>query len=254
MTESNLIDKNSCASGANACEEMEETAYLHSGERVDDLLVNGLKIIQNPDAFCFGCDAVEIANFVTGGAKDRAIDLGSGTGIITILLGGKKGIRCTGVEIQSDMAEMSRRSIAMNGLENMCDIVNAPMQDVKAHFESGCATIVVSNPPYRKKDGGTAIENMSVALARHEIAVTLKEVLDAAAYLTRPGGRFYLIHRADRLAEIIYECKSRKLEPKVLQILVPSEGKSPHLIMLKCVKDGREGIEIMPERVVDTVV
>lgn len=229
-------------------------AYLHDGERVDDLLVNGLKIIQNPGTFCFGCDAVEIANFVTGGAKDRAVDLGSGTGIITLLLGGKKGIRCTGVEIQPEMAEMSRRSIEMNRLGEVCDIVNAPMQNVREHFEPGYATIVVSNPPYRKKDGGAEIENESVALARHEIAVTLREVVETAAYLTRPGGRFYLIHRADRLAEIIYECKKKRLEPKVLQTLIPAPNKPPHLVMLKCVKDGREGIEILPERVVDTVV
>lgn len=229
-------------------------SFLRSGERIDDLLVNGLKIIQNPSAFCFGCDAVEIANFVTGGARDRAVDLGSGTGIITILLGGKKGIRCTGVEIQPEMAEMSRRSIEMNGLGGVCDIIAAPMQNVREHFSSGYATIVVSNPPYRKKDGGAEIENKSVALARHEIAVTLAEVVEAAAYLTRPGGRFYLVHRADRLGEIIYECKSRRLEPKTLQALTPGAGKPPHLIMLKCVKDGREGIEILPERVVDTVV
>ena len=142
----------------------------------------------------------------------------------------------------------------MNGLGGVCDIVNAPMQNVGEFFSSGYATIVVSNPPYRKKDGGVAIDNESVALARHEIAVTLSEVTDAAAYLTRPGGRFYLIHRADRLAEIIYECKKRRLEPKVLQALTPAPNKPPHLIMLKCVKDGREGIEILPERVVDTVV
>lgn len=239
---------------ARTANETDLSEYLRDGERVDDLLVNGLKIIQNPSAFCFGCDAVEIANFVTGGAKDRAVDLGSGTGIITLLLGGKKGIRCTGVEIQSDMAEMSRRSIEMNGLGGVCDIINAPMQSVREHFAPGYATIVVSNPPYRKKDGGAAIDNESVALARHEIAVTLREVADAAAYLTRPGGRFYLIHRADRLAEIIYECKKRRLEPKVLQTLVPAPNKPPHLIMLKCVKDGKEGLEILPERVVDTVV
>ncbi len=222
-------------------------------ERVDDLLVNGLKIIQNPAAFCFGCDAVELANFVTGGKKDVAVDLGSGTGIITILLAGKKGIPCTGIEIQPDMSEMSQRSLMLNGLKNAC-IINAPIQRVADYMDAGSATIVISNPPYAKAESGFTAEEKGIAIARTEITVTLKEVVDCAAFLLNTGGKFYIIHRADRMAEVIAECRSARLEPKVLQVLSPKKGKKPHLFMLKCIKDGKSGIELLPEREVNTIV
>ena len=220
-------------------------------ERVDDLLVNGLKIIQNPNNFCFGCDAVELANFVTGGVKDRAVDLGSGTGIITILLAGKKKIDCVGVEIQSDMAEMSQRSIALNGLTN-ARIINAPMQEIAKFLPSGYATIVVSNPPYRKGDTGEKTDNPSVALARHEIAVSLREVVNTASYLLNTGGSFYIVHQTERMSEVMEECVKARLEPKILQVLTPNEVKPPHLFLLKAVKDGKKGLKVLPQRVVDT--
>lgn len=222
-------------------------------ERVDDLLVNGLKIIQNPSAFCFGCDAVEIANFVTGGAKDKAVDLGSGTGIITLLLAGKKGIPCTGIELQPQMSEMSQRSIMLNGLKNAC-VINAPLQRVADYMDAGSATIVVSNPPYAKAETGKTAEEESIAMARTELTVNLKEVVECASFLLSTGGRFFLIHRADRMAEVINECISARLEPKVLQVLTPKKGKKPHLFMLKCIKDGKSGMEILPEREVNTIV
>ncbi len=226
---------------------------LKPNERIDDLLVNGLKIIQNPDAFCFGCDAVELANFVTGGIKDRAVDLGSGTGIITILLAGKKNIDCVGVEIQPEMAEMSRRSIELNELEN-ARVITAPMQEIREHLPSGYATIVVSNPPYRKGDTGEKTENPSVRIARHEVKVNLREVVSCASYLLNTGGSFYIVHQAERLSEVIEECVSTRLEPKILQILTPNETKPPHLFLLKAVKDGKKGLKVLPERVVDTWV
>ncbi len=234
--------------------EPDKKHLVKSHERVDDLLVNGLVIIQNPEAFCFGCDAVELANFVTGGSRDRAFDLGAGTGIITLLLGGKKNVRCTGVEIQPDMADMARRSIELNGLGDKCDIVCARMQDVKTYAEAGEATIVVSNPPYMKKASGFSVGNASVAVAREEVEVTLSEVIATAAYLLSTGGAFYMVHRADRMAEIMHECIAAKLEPKILQILTPNEGKNPHLLLIKCVKDAKSGIIVLPERVVDTWV
>lgn len=223
-----------------------------SHERVDDLLVNGLKIIQNPSAFCFGCDAVEIANFVSGSKKDKAVDLGSGTGIITLLLAGKKGIPCVGVELQSDMAEMANRSIALNGLTN-ASVINARMQDIAKYMPAGSATIVVSNPPYAKANSGKSADSENVAIARTELAVTLREVVECASYLLSTGGSFYLVHRADRLAEVIAECKAVKLEPKILQVLTPG-NKKPHLFLLKAVKDGKTGLDILPQREVDTWV
>lgn len=223
-------------------------------ERVDDLLVNGLKIIQNPSSFRFGCDAVELANFVTGGVKDKAVDLGSGSGIITILLAGKKKIPCIGVEIQPEMADMSRRSIELNGLSDSASVICSPMQKVTARIGRESASIVVCNPPYRRAGSGEKQLSESVALARHEIAVTLREVVETANALLKNGGSFYLVHQTERLAEVISECLGAGLEPKVLQILTPAEGKKPHLFLLKCKKGGSVGLEILPERVIDTVV
>lgn len=227
---------------------------LKKGERLDDLLVNNLKIIQNPSAFCFGCDAVELANFVTGGRRDKAVDLGSGTGIITLLLCGKKHIPCIGVEIQPDMAEMSKRSIELNNLSDTCDIINAPMQEIAKFLPAGYATIVATNPPYVKAGSGFETDNPSVALARCEKSVTLSEVVSAAAYLLGTKGSFYIVHKAERLAEVVCECSAAKLEPKILQILRPAEGKQPHLFLLKCVKDAKSGLTVLPERTVDTWV
>ena len=227
---------------------------VNPGERVDDLLVNGLRIIQNPSAFCFGCDAVELANFVSGGVKDKAVDLGSGTGIITILLAGKKKIPCVGVEIQPEMADMSRRSIELNGLSATASVICAPMQGVSAKIGRESASIVVCNPPYRKVGSGKKQTAQTIALARHEIAVTLREVVQTANELLKNGGYFYIVHQTERLAEVITECGNIGLEPKVLQILTPANGKKPHLFMLKCKKCGSVGLEVLPERVIDTVV
>lgn len=223
-------------------------------ERVDDLLVNGLKIIQNPNAFRFGCDAVELANFVSGGVKDRAVDLGSGSGIITILLAGKKKIPCVGVEIQPEMADMSRRSIELNGLSDTASIVCSPMQTAIGRVGRESASIVVCNPPYRRAGSGEKQLSESVALARHEIAVTLREVAETANAMLKNGGSFYLVHQTERLAEVTSECRAVGLEPKILQILTPAAGKKPHLFLLKCKKGGSVGLEILPERVIDTVV
>ncbi len=230
------------------------TDLVKPNERVDDLLVNGLKIIQNPSAFRFGCDAVELANFVSGGVKDRAVDLGSGSGIITILLAGKKKIPCVGVEIQPEMADMSRRSIELNGLSATASIICAPMQGVAARIGRESASIVVCNPPYRKVGSGEKQAADAVAIARHEIAVTLREVVTTANELLKNGGCFYLVHQTERLAEVIAECRGAGLEPKILQILTPSDGKKPHLFMLKCKKGGATGLEVLHERVIDTVV
>lgn len=227
---------------------IDEAVQLKEGERIDDLQYNGLKIIQNPQFFRFGSDAVEIANFVTGGVKDRAVDLGSGSGIISILLAGKKNIKTTAVEIQSDVAQMSKRSVELNGLQDKIDVICAPMQKISEYLPCGSATIVVSNPPYAPLSTGMQALEKTVAISRHEIEVTLKEVVQTASYLLSTGGKFYLVHRADRLAEVMHECKKAKLEPKVLQVLTPDDNKAPHIFLLKCIKDGKAGIEVKKQR------
>ena len=233
---------------------MSRDQLILSGERLDDLQVNGLKIIQNPNAFRFGCDAVELADFVTGGAKDYACDLGSGSGIIAVLLAGKKGIKTTAVEIQEQMADMSRRSVLYNGLEDKIEVVNVAMQNFLTPERVGRYSIVVCNPPYRKAGSGEMQKTDAISLARHEIAVTFCEVAFVASGLLKQGGAFYTVNQTERMAEVMRLCQQNRLEPKILQVLTPSNDKKPHLFLLKCVKDGKTGLSVLPERVVRTEV
>ena len=191
-------------------------------ERIDDLQVNGLKLIQDSELFCFGCDAVELANFVTGLPSSNVCDLGCGSGIIPVLLAGKRGMSVTGVELQEACVSLARRSV----------------------------DIVTCNPPYRKEGSGFKQERGSVALARHEIAVTLAEAVHCASRLTKSGGKFFTVCHIERLAEMISLCTSEKLEPKILQILRPCDGKPPHLFLLKCIKDAAPALTVLPERAV----
>lgn len=217
-------------------------------------LGNGLKFLQKQDAFRFGCDGVELANFVEAGARDYVIDLGSGTGIITILLAGKRKVKTTAVEIQSALCEVCNANIELNGLTHLANVVNLPMQRVSEKFAAGCATVVVCNPPYRKDGSGLKQLSEAVAIARHEVAVTLPEVVAAASYLLSTGGKFFTINQTERLAEVLSECAKARLEPKKLQILTPNATKRPHLFMLKCVKDGAVGLIVEREREVKVEV
>lgn len=223
-------------------------------ERVDDLLVNGLRLIQDDECFCFGCDGVEIANFVTGGAKDKAVDLGCGTGIITVLLAGKKNIPCVGIELQPRLAALALRNVELNGLDEKASVINARMQDACDYIEAGSKSIVVCNPPYRRAGSGEAQSVSAVAIARHEVAVTLSEVVAVADKLLKNGGSFYIVHQCERMAEVLSECSAHKLEPKILQVLTPNEKKEPHLFMLKAVKHGKIGLRVLPQRAVRTEV
>jgi len=216
-------------------------------ERIDDLQCRGLKLIQDSEKFCFGCDAVELANFVEGTPNDRAVDMGSGNGIITILLAGKKGIPTTAVEIQPELCDLAQRNVELNGLGNVAKAVCMPMQEY-ANSNKASATIVVCNPPYRKVGSGFMQETDFVAAARHEIFVTLKEVMESASKLLSTGGRFYTAPPTERLAEAMSYCVKNALEPKILQILTPNEKKQPHLFLLKCIKDGKTGLNVLKER------
>lgn len=231
---------------------------IRENERIDDLMVNGLRLIQHVKGFCFGTDAVELANFLLSdikGAKEtngkiRVCDLGCGSGIIPILLAGKKGLSVTGVEVQENMAQLAIRNAQLNNLGGLVTIENIAMQQFIKGENAGAFDMVISNPPYRKIGTGEESRENTIFLSRHESLVTLAEVAGVAAHLLGTGGKFYLIHQTERMAEVICECEKRALQPKVLQILVPCSVKSPHLFMLKCIKDGKTGLNVLKERVV----
>ena len=215
-------------------------------EKICDLQTNGLKFIQSDEFFPFGTDGVELANFVRGGARNRAIDLGCGSGIVPVLLAGKKHIPTVGVELQEKVAKLAERNAELNGLP--VRIYNMRMQDAPAFFGKGAFDTVTCNPPYRRAGSGEASANEYVRIARHEVEMTAADVMRAAAGLLNDGGRLYIVHIPERLDEIMRLASEKSLTPKVLQILRPSDGKKPHLFLLKCVMCGKSGLEVLPER------
>lgn len=215
-------------------------------ERIDDLQVNGLRLIQDTEMFCFGSDAVELASFAGQNRAKRACDLGAGSGIIPVLLAGKYGINTVGVEIQQSVAALAKRNIELNKLEMKAEIVCARMQDYAEQSENvGAFDLVTCNPPYRKAGSGMKQESECVAIARHEIAVTLAEVIHCAARLLGTGGKFCIICQTERLAELMHLCTCEKLEPKLLHLLETSTKRPSQLFLLQCIKDASIGLKLV---------
>ena len=213
-------------------------------ERIDDLQFKGLKLIQNPKMFCFGTDSVLLADFVQLRNGDSVVDLGTGNGIIPVLLAGRgKKVRITGIEIQPEVAELARRNMRLNGLEQTTEILTGDVREVRTVF-SGYATVAVCNPPYEKLGSGRISGSEAHRIARHEVMCTLKDIVKSAAELLQTGGRFFLIHRSERLAEAVYLLKSCELEPKVLRMVQSARGKPPGYVLIKSVKNAGEGLKV----------
>lgn len=172
----------------------EKEKWLKPGERIDDLQCRGYDIIQNKDVFCFGMDAVLLADFATGAPNGSVIDLGTGTGVIPMLMQARgKGRHFTGLEVQAYSADMARRSVQMNGLETEISVVEGDMRQVRELFKPGSFSAVTSNPPYIKGNHGLENENSPKNIARHEILMELLDVIKAAAYLLCEGGTFAMV-------------------------------------------------------------
>lgn len=211
--------------------------------RLDDLGVNGLKIYQNKDKYCFTSDAVILANFCKCKRGERVADLGSGSGIIGILLAGKYGAqRVDCVEIQPYFAAMSELSVRYNNLQDKVFVHNMPMQRAWEKLGQHYIDVVVSNPPYTRAGDGERNSNDEIAICRHEVKVSLPEVIESAAKLLKYGGRFYMIHQAERLAEIFYHMKSFRLEPKRVRFVEGRVGLKPTLVMIEAHSNGNTGL------------
>lgn len=220
---------------------------LREGERLDDLQINGYKVIQNREKFCFGIDAVLLSNFATVEKGHRVVDMGTGTGVIPILLAAKtEAAKIVGVEIQEDMVEMARRSVVLNGLESRIDIVHGDISKGILELEGGQWDVVVSNPPYKKYGSGLVNPNSSKAIARHEIMCTLEDVLRTGARLLKSRGRFFMIHRPDRFMDIVVGMREVGLEPKRVRLVYPYIGKAPNLALIEGVLGGRPHLVWMP--------
>lgn len=221
------------------------TIELREGERLDELHRNGYRIIQNPRKFCFGMDAVLLSGFARVKPGERALDLGTGTGIIPILLRGKtEGRDFTGLEIQEESADMARRSVAYNHLEESVSIVTGDIKEAAALFGAASFDVVTCNPPYMTGNHGLVNPEQPKAVARHEILCTLEDVVRQTAKVLRPGGRFYLVHRPFRLAEILTLLVSCKLEPKRMRLVYPFVDKEPNMVLIEALSGGKSRITV----------
>ena len=221
------------------------TNNLKEHERLDDLHRNGYRIIQNEKAFCFGMDAVLLSGYAAVRERERAADLGTGTGIIPILLEAKTGgEHFTGLEIQAEMADMARRSVALNHLEEKIDIVCGDIKEASQIFGAASFDVVTTNPPYMNDADGLQNPDPVKAIARHEVLCTLEDVVREGAKLLVPGGRFYMVHRPHRLVEIINTMTSFKLEPKRIKFVHPFVDKEANMVLIEGIKGGKSMIKV----------
>ena len=205
-------------------------------ERIDDLQYKGLKIIQNTEGFCFGVDSVLLTEFARDMKKNKTIvDLGTGTGIIGILLSKKvKASKIIGVEIQKDVANMAKRSVELNNLQNIMQILNEDVKNLS--LEKNSFDYVVTNPPYKKKGTGIINREDKQIISRHETTVNLEEWIKVSSHLLKDNGAIYMVHRPERLNEIIENLRKYRLEPKRIRFVYPKINKNSNLVLIKAVK------------------
>lgn len=215
-------------------------------ERVDDLQYKGFKLIQKKDGFCFGVDAVLLAHFADIRKNDRVLDMGTGTGIIAILLAAKTpAASVTGLEIQPVMSEMAARSVKLNDLKDRIDIVCGDIKNSLQLFGPSTFDSVVTNPPYMNKGGGLLNPSDTKAVSRHELLCTLEDVIFSAGKLLVPGGRFAMVHRPERLTDIFFLMRSSGIEPKYLRLVHPSPYKKPNMVLIRGTRGGKPQLKVM---------
>jgi tRNA1Val (adenine37-N6)-methyltransferase len=224
---------------------MAKEVMLLPGERLDDLQRCGYKIIQNPGKFCFGMDAVLLSGFAKVRPGDQVIDLGTGTGIIPILLEAKtKGEHFTGLEIQRESADMAARSVAYNGLEEKISIITGDIKDAANLFGASSFDVVTSNPPYMIANHGLTNGADAKTIARHEVLCNLEDVIRQTARMLVPGGRCYFVHRPFRLVEILSMMSSYHLEPKRLRFVYPYIDKEPNMVLIEGLQGGKSRVTV----------
>lgn len=218
---------------------------LKDDERIDDLEFEGLKIIQNKNWFCFGIDSILLSDFSKDIKKgSKVLDLGSGTGIISILLSKKiKAEKIIGIEIQKDVYEMSKKSIQLNDLENV-EMINEDIKNLKNIIKANSIDAIVTNPPYIKDNTGLKNENEYKLVSRHEIKCNLEDVIKISSYLLKDNSAFYMVHRPDRLVDIIENLRKYNLEPKKIRLVYPKKDKECNLVLIKAVKNAGKFLKI----------
>ena len=215
---------------------------LKNNERIDDLEFKGYKIIQNSEGFCFGIDSVLLSDFAKSIRNNsKVLDLGTGTGILCILLAGKTKLKeIYGIEIQQEVANMAKRSVELNSLQDKVNILNENILNLENHFEKGSFDAIVTNPPYKKLNTGLQNENEKKVISRHEITANLEDFIKVSRNMLKDKGEFYMVHRPERLVDIVYLMRKHKIEPKQIRLVAPKIGKEPNLVLIKGVKNAKE--------------
>lgn len=219
---------------------------LKDNERIDDLEYKGLKIIQNAKGFCFGIDSVLLSDFAKNIKKDaNVIDLGTGTGIIATLLCGKtEAKKIIGIEVQEKVYEMAKRSIELNNLQDRFEVKNENIKNLKNIYESNTFDVAVTNPPYKKAKTGLKNEDKEKIISRHEVEANLEDFIEITKYLLKDKGELYMVHRPDRLVDILSLMRKHKIEPKQIRLVCPNVDKSPNLVLIKGVKNGGKFLKV----------
>ena len=218
---------------------------LKPEERLDDLQIKGYEIIQHPGKFCFGMDAVLLSNFARVKKGEHVLDLGTGTGIIPILLTAKtEGERFVGLEIQEESADMARRSVAHNSLEDKVNIIQGDIKEAVSIVGPASFDVITTNPPYMIGQHGIANAQDAKAIARHEVLCTLDDILRESAKILKTGGRFYMVHRPFRLAEILSKMVQVGIEPKRMRMVHPFIDKEPNMVLLEGIRGANSRMTI----------
>lgn len=224
---------------------MDIKKFNQEDERIDDLNINNYKIIQNKNQFCFGMDAVLLSSFIKVKENEEVLDLGTGNGIIPILLSAKtKGEHFVGLEIQEYNVDMAKRSLSMNKLDDEIDIIPGNIKEASKIFGLASFDVVTSNPPYMTADHGLVNFDKSKAISRHEILCTLEDIIRETAKILKPKGRFYLVHRPFRLVEIFNTLSDYKLEAKRMRMVHPYINNEPNMVLIECVKGAKSRIKV----------
>ena len=222
--------------------------FLTENERLDDLQVGNLKIIQDKEKYAFTSDSALLANFIDAKNSDSCLEIGCGSGVISILLSHKcNPKKIVAFEIQSEPAILAKRNIELNNLSNKIQIINAPVQQFKNYVNAESFDIVFSNPPYMKVNEKSLLnEKEEIAISRHEVKLTLQELIENSSKLLKFGGKLYLVHKAERLAEIFFEMKTHHIEPKKMFFVTPNENSAPNIVLIEGKKGGKSGIKVLP--------
>lgn len=222
-----------------------DTVILQENERIDDLQCQGRRLIQNKEIFCFGVDAVLLANYAKASTGERCMDLCTGNGIIPVLMEAKtKGQHFDGLEIQALSAELAERNVCLNHAQDRIRIIQGDVKNITKLCKPSGYEVVTVNPPYITEHHGLINPSEPKAIARHEVLCSLEDVIQAAAFLLNDHGRFYMVHRPQRLVEIFVLCRKYGLEPKQMTLVHPYAGKNANMVLIEAVYKGGQQLTV----------